>query len=485
MDVPHTPPVPSPRPLPPWLRLMDAGAVVLLLLAVWQVLTGGARGGILRFIVPSGVSAALLCYGAGALLVVRHLAKPAPSTLANLQDGWRRIGDSPVWGPAWRPFLATRPMVLIVAFFAVTTLGLGPKPGFRLSDDVLTNLPARFDAGWYGGIAMNGYEWEGTFARQQDVAFFPAMPLLMRVVGNTLGGRDRERPREIRMARILWGGVLISLTAFLLALVYLVKLGTQWIGAERAASAAWLLACYPFAFAYSAPYTESVFLLSTIAAVYHFGRTDWKRAGAWGLLAGLSRPNGFLLALPLGLIAAQRLWHALRAGDPAWTRRGAALLATAGAPVVGMLVFTSYLFALTGVWFVWRHSHAAWGRSYAGIGPFQAVWNRLTGDGVMVVAQQSPIDMLNALGLVFALLMIWPVYRKIGWPWAVYVLVSVGAPVFAGGVLSMGRLTSSLFPLFLALAAILPSRAVPGWAAAFAMLQGLCAALFFTWRQLY
>jgi hypothetical protein len=49
----------------------------------------------------------------------------------------------------------------------------------------------------------------------------------------------------------------------------------------------------------------------------------------------------------------------------------------------------------------------------------------------------------------------------------------------------MGRLTSTLFPLFLALAAILPSRAVPSWAAAFGVLQGLGAALFFTWRELF
>jgi hypothetical protein len=49
----------------------------------------------------------------------------------------------------------------------------------------------------------------------------------------------------------------------------------------------------------------------------------------------------------------------------------------------------------------------------------------------------------------------------------------------------MGRLTSTLFPLFLALSAIISSRAVPAWAAAFAVLQGLCVALFFTWRQLY
>jgi hypothetical protein len=475
----------TPRPLPYWLRVGDAAAMVLLLLAVWQVLTGGARGGILQFVVPPDASASLLFYAAASLLIVRHVARRSPSVFARIRERWRRTAESPVWGPAWRPFLATRPAIFIVGFFAVATLGIAPQPGFKLSDDVLTDLPARFDAGWYGGIAMNGYEWDGTFERQRDIAFFPALPLLMRVVGDALGARDRERPREIRMARMLWGGVLISLTAFLFALVYLVKLGTLWIGEERAASAAWLLACYPFAFAFSAPYTESLFLLASVATVYHVARSDWKIAGLWGLLAGLSRPNGFLLALPLGLIAMHQSWTARRGGAHGAFRRGVAPLAVASAPILGMLIFTTYLFTLTNVWWAWRYSHAAWGRSYAGLDPLQRVWTALSTEGFVALAQYSPFDMLNALGLLFALVLIWPVYRRIGVAWALYVLVSVAAPLFAGGVLSMGRLTSTLFPLFLALAAILPPRAVPGWAAAFAMLQGLCAALFFTWRQLY
>ena len=44
-------------------------------------------------------------------------------------------------------------------------------------------------------------------------------------------------------------------------------------------------------------------------------------------------------------------------------------------------------------------------------------------------------------------------------PWTVYVLVSLVPPLFAGGLLSMGRLTSTLFPLFLALASM-PPRAI-------------------------
>ena len=45
--------------------------------------------------------------------------------------------------------------------------------------------------------------------------------------------------------------------------------------------------------------------------------------------------------------------------------------------------------------------------------------------------------------------------------WGVFVLISLLPPLFAGGLVSMGRLTSTLFPLFIALAAVLPPRAVP------------------------
>jgi hypothetical protein len=46
-------------------------------------------------------------------------------------------------------------------------------------------------------------------------------------------------------------------------------------------------------------------------------------------------------------------------------------------------------------------------------------------------------------------------------------------------------MTSTLFPVFIALAARLPPKAVPVWVTAFAVVQGLVAALFFTWRELF
>ena len=64
-------------------------------------------------------------------------------------------------------------------------------------------------------------------------------------------------------------------------------------------------------------------------------------------------------------------------------------------------------------------------------------------------------------------------------------IVNLVPPLFAGGLLSMGRLSATLFPLFLALAILVAPRNVPAWAAVFGIGQGFCATLFFTWRALY
>jgi hypothetical protein len=80
---------------------------------------------------------------------------------------------------------------------------------------------------------------------------------------------------------------------------------------------------------------------------------------------------------------------------------------------------------------------------------------------------------------------VYPVFRRLGAPWGVFVLVNLVPPLLAGGLLSMGRLSATLFPLFLALAAVISVRTIPAWAALFGIAQGLCAILFFTWRDLY
>jgi hypothetical protein len=150
-----------------------------------------------------------------------------------------------------------------------------------------------------------------------------------------------------------------------------------------------------------------------------------------------------------------------------------------------MLAYSAYVKHLTGSWFGWARLHEAWGRSYQGLAPATRVFTWVSDEGLLHVVQGLPFDALNALGVIFALLLLWPVLRRLGVAYAVFVAINLIPPLFAGGVLSMGRLTATLFPIFLALAAIVPRRFVTPLVTAFATGQGLAAALFFTWRELF
>ena len=161
-------------------------------------------------------------------------------------------------------------------------------------------------------------------------------------------------------------------------------------------------------------------------------------------------------------------------------------LGVAAMPGIGMLLFTVYLHQLTGgVWFAWARSHEAWGRSYAGLEPLVHLAQRLRDEPFLPLVLNDPFNALNAVGVLFALALTYSVFRRVGVAWGVFVLISLLPPLFAGGLVSMGRLTSTLFPLFLALAAVLPPRAVPVWATVFGIGQGFAATLFFTWHALF
>ena len=468
-------------------RAADAVTAVLAAAAMWCGVVGVSPFFVGNILVAP--SLLVLVYAAACVQIVRHLLWPRPSVWSRLTKIRAAIAARPNLAPAIHAFTATRPAVFGVAFLAVVAIGFSETPGFVLSRDPLANLPVRYDAGWYGDVAIDGYTWDHTFQRQRNIAFFPALPMLMRPVGLTFGMYDRTASRDRRLLRALWAGVAISLAAFFWALVYVTRLAAALIGPERAAGAAVLLASYPFAFFYNAPYTESLFLLGAVGACYHFRRGEWLAASAWGLLVGLTRPNGCFVSLPLVILGLEQLYRRRAdAGAAAVVADGKAIavrLVTAAMPGIGMLLFTVYLYRLTGVWFAWARSHEAWGRTFQGIAPVAALFDRLATEPLLQLVAAHPANTLNALGVIFALALLYPVFRRLGPAWGVFVVVNLVPPLFAGGLLSMGRLSATLFPLFVVLAALVAPRNIPAWGAVFGIAQGLCATLFFTWRDLY
>jgi hypothetical protein len=379
-----------------------------------------------------------------------------------------------VTGPIWA---ASRISVILAGYFAVLLVGFPVPSGPRASENVLLNLPARWDAFWYLDIAVNGYRWRDAPDKQQNVAFFPAFPLAMRAAGGVLGAwRPGIRP-PARSIRVLWAGWLLAVGAFWYALVYVYRWSDARAGPVVARSTVMLLAAYPFAVFFSAPYTESLFLLGVTAVFVHFERTEWLRAAAWGFVVGFARPNGMLLTIPLALIAVQ----SARGVRPLF-RRGAAIWIALAAPAAGVVVYSLFMWHLTGRFLAWTEVQAAWGRTYQVTAWMGEGLSELAGRGVFEYTEGAPTTVLNGLAAALALALLWPVGRVAGIPYVVFVIVNLLPAVASGGLMSVGRFTSTLFPLFFALATLVPHRQLTAWLVALAVLQGLMAVLFFTWR---
>ena len=449
---------------------LDAGVVLVLLLALAVFVFGGFReyiGGI-RISVRSADRIVILAL---VLAAVRHFLVARPSMLDTYKAVLARVWASAAFRSALPAFVATRTMALLIGYLAVVLIGIIPgTERFRISDNELENLLARWDAQWYLSIAHQGYQWNGDPQLEQNVVFFPAFPTAMRLAAPWFGDQ------------YLLAGLALALAAFLLALVYVYRLARDLMGDERAHYAVWLVAAYPFAVYYGAPYTESFYLLGAVATFFHTHRQEYWRAAAWGFFLALCRPNGFFIAAPVALLVLPRVWSERRISIP--------LVMACVAPGLGVLSYTAFLFARFGDGLAWMKGQAAWGRVFVGFFPsvyalfadrFRVIFN----EGWAYYITTNPYDFLYTCTAVFVLASLWPCARRFGLAYPVFVAINILPPLLMGGMMSIGRMTSVLFPAFLWLAATLSERQLQAVIVGFAMAQGLIAALFFTWRPVF
>ncbi|MDW8215307.1 MAG: glycosyltransferase 87 family protein [Roseiflexaceae bacterium] len=140
----------------------------------------------------------------------------------------------------------------------------------------------RYDVMWYISIAQHGYGH-----RPGDTAFHPLYPFLTGVLGRLLGG-------EYLLAA--WLIAQVCCVAMLALLYRLVTLDDDDATAQRTTL---FLIGSPLGFSFLLPYTESLLLLSIVAALYAGRKGRWWLAGAAGGAAALTKQPGAVVLLPL------------------------------------------------------------------------------------------------------------------------------------------------------------------------------------------
>lgn len=382
-----------------------------------------------------------------------------------------RLRVSPATVIAWT-VVGTRVPLLLAGVLAVTIVGTIPPPVsealWRVSPHEVANMFARWDSFFYNQIAIEGYHWNPAIFTYQNVVFFPLYPLLMRWGGALIGGHP------------MIAGLVVSLSAFAGALAILYRLAALDIGEEYAPSVLLLIAAFPYAIYFSVVYTESLFLLVTVAAFYAMRRSRPGWAALCGLGAGLTRPNGFWLTLPLAALA---LWPRNRqTPDSRAPRRmplSVALLA-ACAPVAGMLVFSAYLHIRFDDALAWVHGQAAWGT------PLLGRWPAPDPIPVQSDLEVRTVEWIvyagNIAAFITAAAAIRPLSRRLGVAYGLWIAVNIFPPLTEHIFESMGRFVSVLFPVFIWLAMRVPRGRlwrVVGWFGAGQLLLGVW---FFLWR---
>ena len=353
-------------------------------------------------------------------------------------DWWAQVRKAR-W--LWVPFLvfaATRLGILLVAYLAAGLFIDSSLPSYHLrgTENILVDVfGSRWDTGFYVSIAEEGYRYQGV--PLPSVAFFPLYPLMMRTLGALVGD-------------VLIAGIVISNSALLLATMLLYRFTEDGWGQAVAERTIWYFLIFPTAFFGTAIYSESLFLLVAIGALYAARRGYWVVAALLGIASALTRFMGLIVA-PMLLAE----WWMQRHKQSAKSRpSGMALLAAAAVPV-GTLAYAAYLGRVFGDPLAFVHGAAAWARQPQS--PLLTLSGLLqTPDGgwwPALLAGYIHLDNWLDFGftLVFLALGLVLLYQR-RWSEGIFVTLGVAVAISSGLLMSQRRYVWVLFPAFVLLA---------------------------------
>jgi hypothetical protein len=339
------------------------------------------------------------------------------------------------------PFAVTRGILLVTGFLALHQLKvtremkvweIGPAgqvqyvqlshPPTELSDGHwMVDMFSRWDAEWYLNMAKSGYHYRSGRGKDSNTAFFPLYPLLMSGVARLIGEAD---------VSLLSAGMLVSNAALLIGLAYLFALIRLDFDEDTASRSIIYLLVFPTSFFFSAVYTESLFLLTVVAAFYHARHDQWCLAGMAGAAAALTRPPGVLMCAALGMEYLHQRNFRLK-------EVRADVLALGLIPLALVLHFT-YLYWKFGNFFLFLETEKEWGRPLGGAEGKLPFFGHFAGGDLVIT--------------ILVLVLLISVWHRLRPSYGVFATLAYLMPLASGTLLGMGRFSAVIFPVYIILA---------------------------------
>jgi hypothetical protein len=378
-------------------------------------------------------------------------------------------------------FASTRLLLFAVGFLVLTLFpanAVESWQGIVFPGNNLVDGFVRWDSMWYEAIVNPNARFLPS--GHSSANFFPLYSWVSWVVSLPLRAMlDHEKAFYV-------GGIIVSLTAFLLGLKAVMRLGTQLAGADVAVRAVWLIAVFPFSFFFSTVYADALYFCLAAWSLTFAYEGRWRSACLLATMASMTRIPGLALFPAIALEYLRRHDFDVRS----LPKEIPSLLILA----VGPIIILSYN--------EWRY-----GDPLAFLYARQQGWNRASGFTAFVrdynyflrgslfscgsvgecLREFEPTRILLGywyLALIpTSLALIAYGARTLGVGLTVWVVLSVGMASL-NGLDGTGRFTAVLFPVFIALAMLLRSRvAFLAVCAAFVPFLLLFFSQFARWKQ--
>jgi len=311
----------------------------------------------------------------------------------------------------------------------------------------LLSMWQRYDALWYQQIVTNGYK-----AGNSTVVFYPLYPLVSHITSVLLSGQ------------IVLAELLVSSVAFTVGMWLLYRVARLDAGPIAAQLTVLLTALFPVGFFFLAPFTESLYLVLSLAAFWFARKGRPWAAGIAGFAAGLTRIQGIFLVLPLAYEYLRRR----RKGGHRLLSLDNVDVVSAALPGLGFLVVLAYDRFVVGIRTSPLGAEANWGYGFA------LPWNAISHSVAHIVALGDMVEALNLVSLLgFGLLALWAA-RKLPLSYTLYVVPYLALlythDEYFSPLMSMSRYMLVLFPCFIVLARWLVRRP---WLAAGALMTSV------------
>ena len=296
----------------------------------------------------------------------------------------------------------------------------------------LINIWFRWDSAHYNFIATNGYQWINS------TVFFPLYPLMMRIVSYFIPFDNST----------VIAGFFISNFSLLIALFYFYKLIKLDFSDKISRRAILYLLIFPMSIFLASIYTESLFLMLSIASFYYARKKNYKTSSIFIFFACLTRFAGIFLFISIlfeYLYQNNFKLKFLKSRDSFFIYLSS----------LGLIAYMFFLYIKFQNPFIFVNLQSEWGRNFSPIWEifFDSIkYIFINIDKFFTLEYFNNLVKLSYF-LLFSVISVF-VWKKIRKSYALYMLISIIIPLLSGSMASINRYVLVLFPAFILLATV-------------------------------